>query len=265
MHAQTAHHLQRHDQNRNPLEPCRPKPNHLTKQTVAAQLPMGPRAPAGPGEPRVAGPSLGHRWGTRRRTVDHRPGFHRLRDLWAVQGGRATPQLGRPARLSPPARHRQRNRRRADVSTARGPRQHRSGRRPLPARDGGAGALRRGQGSNSRCGPTAAFTPMPWWPSVARRRSATPSPSASTPACAISSTPYPRRTGRPSPCILTLAMEPSAADRHSLGHDRPSSSEGRRAPYKQSPNGCLGQSSPYRARTGRRSHRRYRWKRNRDT
>ena len=26
-------------------------------------------------------------------------------------------------------------------------------------------------------------------------------------------------------------MEPSAADRHSLGHDRPSSSEGRRAPY----------------------------------
>ena len=84
-------------------------------------------------------------------------------------------------------------------------------------------------------------------------------------ACAISSRRYPSRTGRPSPCILTLAMEPSAADRHSLGHDRPSSSEGRRAPYKQSPNGCLGQSSPYRARTGRRSHRRYRWKRNRDT
>ncbi len=39
---------------------------------------------------------------------------------------------------------------------------------------------------------------------------------------------------------------------------RPSSSKGRRAPYKQSPNSCLGQSSPYRARTGRRSHRRYR-------
>ena len=72
--------------------------------------------------------------------------------------------------------------------------------------------------------------------------------------------------GRPAyPCILTLAMEPSAADRHTLGHDRPSSSEGRRAPYKQSPNSCLGQSSPYRARTGQRSRRRYRWKRTRDT
>ena len=72
--------------------------------------------------------------------------------------------------------------------------------------------------------------------------------------------------GRPAyPCILTLAMEPSAADRHTLGHDRPSSSEGRRAPYKQSPNSCLGQSSPYRARTGQRSRRRCRWKRTRDT
>ena len=71
--------------------------------------------------------------------------------------------------------------------------------------------------------------------------------------------------GRRYPCILTLAMEPSAADRHTLGHDRPSSSEGRRAPYKQSPNSCLGQSSPYRARTGQRSRRRYRWKRTRDT
>ena len=67
------------------------------------------------------------------------------------------------------------------------------------------------------------------------------------------------------PLYLTLAMEPSAADRHPLGHDRPSSSEGRRAPYQQSPNSCLGQSSPYRARTGQRSRRRYRWKRTRDT
>ena len=122
-----------------------------------------------------------------------------------------------------------------------------------------------GPRDNSRCGPTAASTPMPWSPSAARWLFATPSPSASTLACAISSRPYPRRTGRPYPCILTLAMEPSAADRHPLGHDRPSSSEGRRAPYQQSPNSCLGQSSPHRARTGRRSHRRYRWKRNRDT
>ena len=56
-----------------------------------------------------------------------------------------------------------------------------------------------GPGGNSRCAPTAASTPMTWWPSVARRRSASPSPSACTRACAISSRPYPRRTGRRSP------------------------------------------------------------------
>ena len=118
---------------------------------------------------------------------------------------------------------------------------------------------------SSPCGPTAASTLIAWYPPAAGWMSASPSPSASTKACAISSRPYPKRTGRRYPCILTLAMEPSAADRHSLGHDRPSSSEGRRTPHQQSPNSCLGQSSPYRARTGRRSHRRYRWKRTRDT
>ncbi len=100
MHAQTAHHLQRHDQNRNPLEPCRPKPNHWTKQTVAAQLPVGPSPTVGSGEPGAAGPGLVG-WG--------------------------------------------RNRRRADVSAAPGPRQHSSGRRPLPAWNGGTSALRWGQ------------------------------------------------------------------------------------------------------------------------
>ena len=45
-----------------------------------------------------------------------------------------------------------RHRRRADVPAARGPGQHRSGRRPLPARDGGAGALRRGQGTTHGAG-----------------------------------------------------------------------------------------------------------------
>ena len=104
----------------------------------------------------------------------------------------------------------------------------------LRERWGGCATLE--PGDNSRCGPTAASTLIAWYPSAARRRSASPPPSASVPACATSLKPYPRRTGRPSPCILTLAMEPSAADRHSLGHDRPSSSEGRRAPYKQSPN-----------------------------
>ena len=55
---------------------------------LPAQLPVGPRPPTGSGEPGAAGPGLGCRGGTRRRT---------------------------------------------DVSAARGPGQHRSGRRPLPA------------------------------------------------------------------------------------------------------------------------------------
>ena len=51
-------------------------------------------------------------------------------------------------------------------------------------------------GDNSRCGPTAASMPTPWSRSAAKWMSATPSPSASTKACAISSRSYPRRTGR---------------------------------------------------------------------
>ena len=42
-------------------------------------------------------------------------------------------------------------------------------------------------------------TLMGWYPSAARQRSVSPSPSASVPACAISSRPYPRMPGRPSP------------------------------------------------------------------
>ncbi len=49
------------------------------------------------------------------------------------QGGSAPPRLYRQAGLSPPVGRRRRHRRRADVPAARGPRQHRSGRRPLPA------------------------------------------------------------------------------------------------------------------------------------
>ena len=52
-------------------------PGHLP-----AQLPVGPRPPAGPGEPGVAGPGLGCRGRSRRRTIHHRPGLHHLRDLW---------------------------------------------------------------------------------------------------------------------------------------------------------------------------------------
>ena len=81
---------------------------------------------------------LGRWGGTRRRAVHHRPRFHHLRDLRTGQGGRATPRLHRQAGLSPTAGRRRRHRRGADVPSARGPRQHRPGRRPLPARDGGA-------------------------------------------------------------------------------------------------------------------------------
>ncbi len=45
-------------------------------------------------------------------------------------------------------------------------------------------------------------------------------------------------------------VEWGAADRLTLGHQRPLFSEGRRTTPKQSPNSCLGQSSPHRARKG---------------
>ena len=50
-----------------------------------------------------------------------------------AKAGCPPPQLHRPAGLSPAAGQRRWHRRRADVSAARGPRQYRSGRRPLPA------------------------------------------------------------------------------------------------------------------------------------
>ena len=53
---------------------------------------------------------------------------------------------------SPPAR------RRADGPTARGPGQHRSRRRPLPAGDGGTGALRRGQRTTHATGRQRVYT-----------------------------------------------------------------------------------------------------------
>ena len=56
-----------------------------------------------------------------------------------------------------------------------------------------------GPGDNSRCGPTAASTPTPSSPPAAGWMSASPSPSARVLACAVSSRPYPSRTGRPSP------------------------------------------------------------------
>ena len=46
---------------------------------LPTQLPVGPRPPTGPGEPRVAG--LGRWVRPQRRAVHHRPRFHHLRDI----------------------------------------------------------------------------------------------------------------------------------------------------------------------------------------
>ena len=50
--------------------------------------------------------------------------------------------------------------------------------------------------ATSRYGPTAGSTLMTWYPSAARWMSASPSPSASTKACTISSRRYPKMPGR---------------------------------------------------------------------
>ena len=74
--------------------------------------------------------------------------------------------------------------------------QHRPRRRPLPAGDGGTGALRRGQRTTHATGRQRVSTLMAWYPSAARWMSASPSPSASTKACTISSRRYPKMPGR---------------------------------------------------------------------
>ena len=179
---------------------------------IPTQFPVGTCATAGPGEPGVAGARLGRRGRPRGLASDDRHRLDGLRDLWTGKGGSAPAQLHRPAGLSSAAGRCRRNRRRADGTTAQGPSQHRPGRSQLPAGDGGASAPRRCHGSagkcghagspprsRSRCGPTAASMPTPSLPSVARWMSASPSPSDSTPDCAISSRPYQRRTGHPYP------------------------------------------------------------------
>ena len=85
---------------------------------VPAEFPMGPGSSTGPGEPGVAGPGLGRRGRSWRRAVDHRSGLHRLRDLWAGQGGCAAPQLRGSAGLSPAPRRGCWDGRRIDGSTA---------------------------------------------------------------------------------------------------------------------------------------------------
>ena len=100
---------------------------------LPAQLPVGPRPPTGSGEPGAAGPGLVG-WGrTRRWAVDHRPGLHHLRDIRSGQGRGAPPRLHGQEGLSPAVGRGRWHRRRADGPAARGPGQHRSGCRPLPA------------------------------------------------------------------------------------------------------------------------------------
>ena len=131
-----------------------------TLGTFLRSLPVGPRPPAGPGEPGAAGPGLAGRGGTRRRAVHHRPRFHHLRDLRTGQGGRPPPRLYRQAGLSPAADHRRRHRRRADVPAARGPRQHRPRRPPTSCGRRWDGCATPGPADDSRYGPTAGSTLM---------------------------------------------------------------------------------------------------------
>ena len=80
-----------------------------------------------------------------------------------------------------------------------GPRQHRPRRRPLPAGDGGTGALRRGQRTTHATGRQRVLHS---WRGIRLPQDgcpASPSPSASTRACAISSRRYPRMPGLPFP------------------------------------------------------------------
>ena len=98
--------------------------------------------------------------------------------------------------LPPAAGYRRRHRRRADVPAARGPGQHRPRRRPLPAGDGGTGALRRGQRTTHATGRQRVLYS---WRGIRLPQDgcpASPSPSASTKACTISLRRYPKMPGR---------------------------------------------------------------------
>ena len=99
----------------------------------------------------------------RRRTLHHRPRFDHLRDL--------RPGCARAAPTPPAA---------PPTSCGR-----RWGGYATPESRG-----------NSRCGPTAASTLIAWYPSAARWTCASPSLSAGTKACTISSRPYPEMPGR---------------------------------------------------------------------
>ena len=56
---------------------------------LSAQLPVGARPPAGPGEPGVAGPGLVDWGGTQRRAPDHRSELHHLHPHLLLESGLA--------------------------------------------------------------------------------------------------------------------------------------------------------------------------------
>ena len=123
------------------------------------------------------------------------------------QGGGATPRLYRQAGLSPAAGRGRRHRGRVDVPAARGPGQHCSGRRPLPAGDRGTGALRRRQGPTHGAGRQRLLCP--------RHRRRLPQdgcpllhhhPPAQKPAQSHRG-PYPRRIGTPIPYWMDGAAD----------------------------------------------------------
>ena len=107
-------------------------------------------------------------------------------------------QIGRPRVVCPAAGRRRGHRRRADGAAAPGSGQHRSGRGPLPAGDGGPGALRRSHRTTHRPRRQRLLHPRHGRRLPQDGRPLLHHRPASTKACATSSRPYPRRTGQPS-------------------------------------------------------------------
>ena len=132
--------------------------------TFLRSYPVGPRPPIGSGQPRAAGTGRGTAGATdpKRRAIRPSTWYSTICETYGLAQGRgraihcATRARGAITRCWPVAIAGT-----GDVLMARlrdlaGPTRARGGR-PLVLRDdGGAGALRRVPGDNSRCGPTAA-------------------------------------------------------------------------------------------------------------
>ena len=153
-----------------------------TLGTFPAEFPVGPRAPAGSGEPGVAGWAwaAGAGPGDEPLTIDLDSTICETYGL-AKEGAHDHGYTGQRG-LSPAVGRGRWHRRRADGTAAPGTGQHGTGRRPTSCGRRWVGCAMPVPRVNSPCGPTAASTPTPWSPSAARRRSASPSPPDSTPS-----------------------------------------------------------------------------------